>query len=1432
MKESIGRVGKASVQDDKVHVPSSSGLFSLVPVAALLVALMTGVTCPAVAQAAAAAGSTQPTSRPSRNFTRPPVPARAAPGNAPAPSVRPPGTLADSIEFKRLTPDAATAMAISEDGKSLFTAHADLNQVRIWNVETGETVAVTGVDSPRALLSRGQELYVVSYKTPAVSVLAANNQWGVKREIKIGLPQPFYLSAPQGKAFAGKALVTCLGRAGNTVIEVALTGGGGWRTLTNVETGIATCDAPGERVLVQQSHPQQNILICNYAEFLRGKKDLNSRSLPDAEFRYQVRDSDRWYGGRTPANGSGDAAGGTNPGTLCVPDTVIDYYYALTAMYLSARPRGPGAINDHRRVSLPESGQKLFEQSKWKPFCKVNAQFGSVPDPLSPPAAVTLGDKLYFFVFSQSDGAVYRGVTARFGDVDKSNVPVPPQDGDLPVSTNVVEEVKAASGIRAFCISEDGTTLVASREGMLLVWDLRTGKLTKRIPSKYVTSILWRRGTVYAADLNNGTLETFEPNMNWRAGYVYKLPAQPSSIAAARGKAFDGKILMLGNSAEAWIIDTATHSTKLLYKLRELKGLTLSCDGATVVEQSQQGTPEQFDFATYRAGKTPVARTRTGFTNVGRLFQNRPGPLWFEQSRIFSGTPINEHSGGRPMGVLVPDISRDMFYELAEKQLRFYKLDLSLTKIGSRDVGCADRLVGELFGEGFRTGNYGFFSQPQAAVVGDRLYVLVLDGQGHFYYLNTAAAVDAKEVAGAIPPGTFPRQVTEGKPVRFKIDAGGPQAQYAVVTGPAGISIDKDGLLTWTPVKGVEASVTIKIRVEVGGKTSFVRYETEVISGAAVGKAGNAPATTGEAGRHYLMPGPVEIAAGNNNSSVLLHQDNVLRILDGDGVTQRATHTLDRKYRWVHERADYFVAVSDDVVDILDKSTLRKRRTIPIDPPGVQSAAFHPKRGQTYLARSGDADRGTRDIFGNGRPVLVIEEAAGKAVPIPHLFAAVVAVHPSGRSLYVAFPPMAIDPSTGKSSPELSRGLGLLNLDVSPPAVVAMRPAEDSVLTMITDLRVSPEGGAVCRLPGQPKSDRHPAGNLILSALDITSPALAFYGGNATFDLSFHPFLNLAATVETGEYMPGRGGNGKLVIRQARSGAVSERRLDIAESTLQSVQRAWFAPGGRHLLVAHTGSDGRQVLEAFKLRLSPEEEQIVSGGLAGRIVQPVFADRPATRPSRPVTTADIDALLPTRQKLAGPKEIATACPDSVLLVKTSEGSGTGWVVGRKGLVLTCAHVLSDVGAPIIVCKMQQGAAAVEKEVPAVILRVDRNRDLALLQIAVPGDLKPLHLAAGDTVAMGEAVSVLAHPGSGTGVLTHTLTTGIVSHPDRRPLHVSYIQTTATVNPGSSGGPLFNSEGSVIGVINSKAVRLESTAYAIALKEVRAFLVGCTEAGKR
>ena len=135
-------------------------------------------------------------------------------------------------------------------------------------------------------------------------------------------------------------------------------------------------------------------------------------------------------------------------------------------------------------------------------------------------------------------------------------------------------------------------------------------------------------------------------------------------------------------------------------------------------------------------------------------------------------------------------------------------------------------------------------------------------------------------------------------------------------------------------------------------------------------------------------------------------------------------------------------------------------------------------------------------------------------------------------------------------------------------------------------------------------------------------------------------------------------------------------------------------------------------------------------------------------------------------------------------------SGTGCVINKKGIILTSSHVINN--SSYIEVTTSKG----ETYKAEIIKSENENDDLALLKI---NPQKPLTttIKLGDSsiVKVGQKVLAIGNPFGFNG----TLTTGIVSRID---YERNKIQTDAAINPGSSGGPILNTNGEVIGISQS------------------------------
>jgi S1-C subfamily serine protease/Tfp pilus assembly protein PilF len=176
---------------------------------------------------------------------------------------------------------------------------------------------------------------------------------------------------------------------------------------------------------------------------------------------------------------------------------------------------------------------------------------------------------------------------------------------------------------------------------------------------------------------------------------------------------------------------------------------------------------------------------------------------------------------------------------------------------------------------------------------------------------------------------------------------------------------------------------------------------------------------------------------------------------------------------------------------------------------------------------------------------------------------------------------------------------------------------------------------------------------------------------------------------------------------------------------------------------------------------------------------------------------------------------------SVVLIQADGGTGSGVCVARPDIVLTNDHVINRGAGDIFVTPF----AYKDKELtrlPRVRARVlfrSAAEDVAVLKLEkAPPSLKPLPVAAADLDA-GEKVYAIGSPGLGKDVLEQSISEGLVSSPRRKVAGSTYLQHTAAVNPGNSGGPLLDEHGRVVGLVTLKA-RLEGVSFAVRVETLR------------
>lgn len=193
-------------------------------------------------------------------------------------------------------------------------------------------------------------------------------------------------------------------------------------------------------------------------------------------------------------------------------------------------------------------------------------------------------------------------------------------------------------------------------------------------------------------------------------------------------------------------------------------------------------------------------------------------------------------------------------------------------------------------------------------------------------------------------------------------------------------------------------------------------------------------------------------------------------------------------------------------------------------------------------------------------------------------------------------------------------------------------------------------------------------------------------------------------------------------------------------------------------------------------------------------------------------TGAMNVIIQDRDKILFVKMYPTA-NDNITTIKGGTASGTGFAVSSNGLIVTNHHVIN--GATSINVRGVNGDFS--KSYKAKIIIEDKNNDLAIIKIddsrftslgAIP------FLINNKPSDVGTSIFVMGYPLRASMGDEIKLTNGIISSKSGFQDDVTSYQITAPIQPGNSGGPLFDGKGNLIGIVNSKHLGAENVSYAI------------------
>jgi S1-C subfamily serine protease len=185
--------------------------------------------------------------------------------------------------------------------------------------------------------------------------------------------------------------------------------------------------------------------------------------------------------------------------------------------------------------------------------------------------------------------------------------------------------------------------------------------------------------------------------------------------------------------------------------------------------------------------------------------------------------------------------------------------------------------------------------------------------------------------------------------------------------------------------------------------------------------------------------------------------------------------------------------------------------------------------------------------------------------------------------------------------------------------------------------------------------------------------------------------------------------------------------------------------------------------------------------IKGAVEEREFKDPSSVEPAKDVVI---------RETSRNPIEYVTNC---TFTIKGQKKTGSGFLISSSGYALTCKHVVEDVPRLLAVMNDQQ-------EAQLNILFMSNKYDLALVQVMTPRKLPYLQIRDAEGLAPGNRLFAV---GASAG-LHSTVTDGVFT--GFRTIDTAkgnFIQFSAPLNPGNSGGPLVDENGAVVGVVSLK-----------------------------
>lgn len=1268
---------------------------------------------------------------------------------------------------------------LSEDGRTLFVLHGETNAVSVWDVATRKMVGTFSCVDPVLMVARGDEVVTINERRDCLSVVRRKGErWELASVIRIERTDFAVLQAAAGTAYEGKVLVVGQREQHKMVAMVVETG-----------TGKVTTTPLGS----------SRVAMTVNGAFLRGGEVMEA--LPEAGFadahgQGALGMQDHWGEWRTLQPGKG----------LPVrSDPATGKRYNLAAGWHVAATSAAGEVVNRWKAAVPDDVLKADPTS----FQNPGQDIWLLPS--------TIEGKTHLFRMRVEEGRIMAACVA-----------------DTPAPLPAFRAMSVPGMVTNIAVSEDGKRLYMAQQarGRVTVWDVATGKQEAAFDTPAPSDVLVRGNRVYVANFGKGTVSVYGVAEKYRLLDELTVAGKDVwQLSAPVGKHFGQKLLVVALDGEkpmpgkrggyvTYMVDAAKDvSTQVL---REAG--VWSADGKVVATLDSFVDP--LTFAQTGAGPRlpPFSIPRNVY----------PGGFW-TGVRFWASADGRHMMSGREAIVAVPDVSQPAVYVLMEHGFDVVTLSHGLmenvlklpTPAMVARVTHADPEA--LRGKG-RFGSVRVGGTPSLAVtLGEKCYMFLLDDSTGVVFRAEFPKFPEKPVTVAVRPNPpavvppvavradppkvapvgegekadalgLPAKLSEGVKVVRRLMPAGTKGQFEVIKGPKGLTVGTDGTATWTPSRQEVGRHEIKIRAQVSGETRFLRYDVDVFSSVAVDAAGGDPTKISSELPRYALKSYAGFQQVRGGDLLVWESERVLHRFDASGKVLLHSVPLALPYSWIGDRPGYLVGACANTFDLLNRKTGKVERSIKL-PGTARSVALRSDRKVAYVTVQMPQ---TEDFDLDAQRVVEVDEETGTVRMLPRVLGYSLALSPQSDRLFTSV--FVHEPRPGMEHIEVRKHyVAAYRITDRGPVFESMR-AHPAYLPQ--RIFVSGDGQWLSFQPNRTVSGSEP---VVLSAKALGAAPHARMPDVLMLD--WHPYLPLVV---------GRLGDVPVLLDRNTGKMLPERKL--AEGlSFKTLNAAAFSPDGTRLVLSYFTEGGHSYVESVPLPLHALELDAMATAKAALAIA-----KPAPVPAGPAMPrlAELDALRAPAANAAtmDTKQINKAYSGSVVLVRGESSFGTGFVVGRSGYVLTCAHVLPTIANPEVVLPPTGVEGQKEQAFPAQVLAVDEDLDIALLKVTTPAALVPVQFPKGDLVETGEPLTVIGNPGGLGAALVNTVTSGIVSNARRELAGRTFVQTNATVNPGNSGGPMFDGHGRVVGMVILKDRSKEGIALGVPLAELRKFLL--------